>query len=118
MQMSKAHPEVHQAKANQKSHFVQVLGLLQIHRAFETPKPESFSVPEVGSHLHEVVHQKQGDVSQVDDQTTCEDGGSRCRFWIALVAVLEEALARHLGSWEVVQKGGIKPIPSGFIRHG
>lgn len=94
--MSKAHPQVHQAEANQKSHFVQVLGLLQVHRVSETPKLHSFSVPKVGSHLHEVVHQKQGDVSQVDDQTTCKDGGSRSRFWIALVGVLQEGLGGHL----------------------
>ena len=103
--MSKAHHQVHQAEANQKSHFVQVVGLLQVHRVSETPKLHSFSVPKVGSHLHEVVHQKQGDVSQVDDQTTCKDGGSRCRFWIALVGVLQEGLGGRL-FWEVTSLRG------------
>jgi len=105
MQMSKAHHQVHQAEANQKSHFVQVVGLLQVHRVSETPKLHSFSVPKVGSHLHEVVHQKQGDVSLVDDQTTCKDGGSRCRFWIALVGVLQEGLGGRL-FWEVTSLRG------------
>ena len=114
MQMSKAHHKVHQAEANQKSQFVQVVGLLQIHRVAETPELHRFSIPEVGSHLHEVVHQKQGDVSQVYDQTTCKDGCSRCRFWIVIVGVLQEGLRAHLGRWGSHQSLGGQNVFKGL----